>query len=52
MVGRKSRKQIRKDGVKMRLMDCTLRDGANVIGKGFDAKLTTMMIEGLKAILN
>ena len=31
----------------MRLMDCTLRDGANVIGKGFDAKLTTMMIEGL-----
>ncbi|MBT9779856.1 4-hydroxy-2-oxovalerate aldolase [Clostridium sp. MCC353] len=31
----------------MRLMDCTLRDGANVIGKGFDARLTTMMIEGL-----
>lgn len=31
----------------MRLMDCTLRDGANVIGNGFDAKLTVMMIEGL-----
>ena len=31
----------------MRLMDCTLRDGANVIGKGFDARLTVMMIEGL-----
>ncbi len=31
----------------MILMDCTLRDGANVIGKGFDARLTKMMIEGL-----
>ena len=31
----------------MILMDCTLRDGANVIGKGFDACLTKMMIEGL-----
>lgn len=31
----------------MQLMDCTLRDGANVIGKGFDARLTKMMIEGL-----
>ena len=31
----------------MKLLDCTLRDGANVIGKGFDAKLTIMMIEGL-----
>ena len=31
----------------MILMDCTLRDGANVVGKGFDAKLTKMMIEGL-----
>ncbi|HWP51148.1 MAG TPA: 4-hydroxy-2-oxovalerate aldolase [Clostridia bacterium] len=29
------------------LMDCTLRDGANVVGKGFSAELTTMMIEGL-----
>lgn len=31
----------------MILMDCTLRDGANVIGKGFDERLTRMMIEGL-----
>lgn len=31
----------------MRLFDCTLRDGANVVGKGFDARLTKMMIEGL-----
>lgn len=31
----------------MRLMDCTLRDGANVIGKGFNAHMTKMMIEGL-----
>ena len=33
----------------MKLMDCTLRDGGNVVGRGFDAKLTTMMIEGLIA---
>lgn len=31
----------------MELFDCTLRDGANVVGKGFSAKLTKMMIEGL-----
>lgn len=31
----------------MVIMDCTLRDGANVVGKGFDARLTKMMIEGL-----
>lgn len=31
----------------MKLMDCTLRDGGNVVGKGFDATLTKMMIEGL-----
>ena len=31
----------------MLVMDCTLRDGANVIGKGFDAKLTKSMIEGM-----
>ena len=31
----------------MLVMDCTLRDGANVVGKGFDARLTKMMIEGL-----
>ncbi len=33
----------------MKLMDCTLRDGGNVVGKGFDARLTKMMIEGLIA---
>jgi len=31
----------------MKLLDCTLRDGGNVVGKGFDNKLTVMMIEGL-----
>ncbi len=31
----------------MRLFDCTLRDGANVVGKGFSAELTEMMIKGL-----
>lgn len=31
----------------MKLMDCTLRDGANVVGNGFSAELTKMMIEGL-----
>ncbi len=31
----------------MVLMDCTLRDGANVVGRGFNAELTKMMIEGL-----
>lgn len=31
----------------MRILDCTLRDGANVLGQGFDAELTKMMIEGL-----
>lgn len=31
----------------MYLLDCTLRDGANIIGKGFSAELTKMMIEGL-----
>ena len=31
----------------MKLLDCTLRDGANVIGKGFDAKMTESMIKGL-----
>jgi 4-hydroxy 2-oxovalerate aldolase len=33
----------------MTLFDCTLRDGANVLGNGFDRELTTMMIEGLLA---
>lgn len=31
------------------LMDCTLRDGANVVGKGFSADLTRLMLEGLVA---
>ena len=31
----------------MQLLDCTLRDGANVVGKGFSGELSTMMIEGL-----
>lgn len=33
----------------MRIMDCTLRDGANVLGNGFPADLTAMMLEGLTA---
>jgi len=31
----------------LKLMDCTLRDGANVVGKGFSAELTDLMIRGL-----
>ena len=31
----------------MRLFDCTLRDGANVVGLGFDKELTVSMIEAL-----
>ncbi len=31
----------------IKLMDCTLRDGANVVGKGFSAELTAMMLAGL-----
>ncbi len=33
----------------MEIMDCTLRDGANVVGAGFTGELTTLMIEGLIA---
>lgn len=33
----------------MILLDCTLRDGANVLGKGFPANITKMVIEGLIA---
>lgn len=33
----------------MKLLDCTLRDGGNVVGRGFDAELTKMIIEGLIA---
>ena len=32
---------------KIKLMDCTLRDGGNVIGKGFPADLTDMVLDGL-----
>lgn len=31
------------------LMDCTLRDGANVVGKGFSADITNMVLDGLTA---
>lgn len=31
----------------MKIFDCTLRDGGNVVGKGFDKELTISMIEGL-----
>ena len=31
----------------MRLMDCTLRDGSNVLGKGFPKDLTELMLRGL-----
>ena len=33
----------------VKLMDCTLRDGANVVGKGFSAQLTDLMLDGLTA---
>ena len=31
----------------MKIMDCTLRDGGNVVGAGFPADLTTLMLKGL-----
>ena len=31
------------------LMDCTLRDGANVVGKGFPAEITDMVLDNLTA---
>ena len=31
----------------LKLMDCTLRDGGNVVGKGFNTELTSMILEGL-----
>ncbi|MEJ8728140.1 4-hydroxy-2-oxovalerate aldolase [Flintibacter sp. HCN-6482] len=31
----------------MKIMDCTLRDGANVVGNGFSAELTQLMLKGL-----
>ena len=33
----------------IKLMDCTLRDGANVVGKGFPADMTKLMLDGLVA---
>jgi 4-hydroxy 2-oxovalerate aldolase len=33
----------------MEIMDCTLRDGANVVGKGFSSELTKLIIKGLIA---
>ena len=33
----------------MNIMDCTLRDGANVVGAGFSAELTALMTKGLIA---
>lgn len=33
----------------VKLMDCTLRDGANVVGKGFPADLTEIILDGLVA---
>lgn len=35
--------------MELQLMDCTLRDGANVVGKGFSAELTDMVLDGLTA---
>lgn len=34
-------------GMDMKIMDCTLRDGANVVGAGFSKELTGLMLEGL-----
>ena len=31
----------------MKLFDCTLRDGANVVGNGFSKELTESMVKGL-----
>lgn len=31
----------------MKIMDCTLRDGANVVGAGFSISMTKLIIEGL-----
>lgn len=33
----------------VKLMDCTLRDGANVVGKGFSAEITEIVLDGLTA---
>ena len=31
----------------IKLMDCTLRDGGNVVGKGFNAEITDIVLDGL-----
>lgn len=31
----------------VKILDCTLRDGANVVGTGFNARVTKMIIEGM-----
>ena len=31
----------------MKIMDCTLRDGANVLGNGFSEDLTVLILNGL-----
>ena len=31
----------------VKLMDCTLRDGGNVVGKGFNAQITDLVLDGL-----
>ena len=33
----------------VKLMDCTLRDGGNVVGKGFNAEITDIVLDGLTA---
>lgn len=33
----------------VKLMDCTLRDGGNVVGKGFNAYITDIVLDGLTA---
>ncbi len=33
----------------VKLMDCTLRDGGNVVGKGFNAYVTDIVLDGLTA---
>ena len=36
----------------MKIMDCTMRDGANVLGNGFPKDLTVMMLKGLTDLLS
>lgn len=38
---------MKREDIMIKLLDCTLRDGANVVGKGFSEELTVMMLEGL-----